>query len=112
MPDPAPAVLWRGRHALGWQRMPPSPQRKQGSFTSGIFLPLQAAPGREAVVVALTKLAPLYNTLYTAAKAAMVPLPPAAVASIKREAAPPFKYEGVLLAAGEHSHHRRRLSAG
>eukprot|EP00887_Chlorella_sp_A99_P000102 scaffold16.g102.t1 len=62
-------------------------------------LEAKGAPDREATVAALTKLAPLYNALYAAAKAALVPLPPAAVASIKKEAAPPFKYEGALLAA-------------
>lgn len=49
-----------------------------------------------AVVVALLqKLAPLYNELYAAAKAAMVPLPKEALATIARPPASAFKYDPI-----------------
>ena len=45
------------------------------------------------VVELLKRLAPLYNDLYTAAKAAMVPLPKEALATIVRPPASAFKYD-------------------
>ena len=47
------------------------------------------------VVALLQKLAPLYNDLYSAAKAAMVPLPKEALATIARPPASAFKYDPV-----------------
>ncbi|KAL4419756.1 hypothetical protein ABPG75_006854 [Micractinium tetrahymenae] len=53
---------------------------------------------KEAVVGLLKKVAPLYNRLYDAAKAAMVPLPAEAVATLKREASP-FRFDDLAAAA-------------
>lgn len=55
--------------------------------------PLQAKANGATVVAFLQRLAPLYNELYAAAKAAMVPLPKEALASIVRPAPTAFKYD-------------------
>ncbi|KAL4435474.1 hypothetical protein ABPG77_006236 [Micractinium sp. CCAP 211/92] len=52
---------------------------------------------KEAVVGLLKRVAPLYNRLYDAAKAAMVPLPAEAVATLKREASP-FRFDELATA--------------
>lgn len=58
----------------------------------------QGGKDKEAVVGLLKQVAPLYNKLYDAAKAAMVPLPAEAVATLKREASP-FKFDDLAIAA-------------
>uniref|UniRef100_A0A1D1ZRW5 Uncharacterized protein n=3 Tax=Auxenochlorella protothecoides TaxID=3075 RepID=A0A1D1ZRW5_AUXPR len=57
-----------------------------------------AEPEGARVVAALRELAPLYEALYRAARAALLPLPVEALAGLKREALP-LAYDG-LLAAG------------
>ncbi|KAL4856966.1 Intersectin-1 [Chlorella vulgaris] len=58
----------------------------------------QGGEDREGVVRLLKQVAPLYNRLFDAAKAAMVPLPAEAVVTMKREASP-FLYDSLLGAA-------------
>jgi hypothetical protein len=60
---------------------------------------LQAGEDKEAVVAMLTRVAPLYNRMYAAAKSALIPLPLEAMATIKKEAPPAFKFDP-LWAAG------------
>jgi hypothetical protein len=64
-----------------------------GLTTEVSGLSTEAKKNGTTVLDLLKRLAPLYNELYTAAKAAMVPLPKEALATIVRPAPSAFKYD-------------------